>query len=301
MNVKVHLSLLVVTVIYALVFVIAKDVMPVYVRPYGLIFLRVSIATVLLWAFHTLYVREKIERKDAGLFLLCAVFGVATNMLLFFKGLAITTPINGAVIMVTTPILVTLLSLLVLKEKFRIYHWAGVALGFLGAFILMSGFSFTLQNSTVWGDFYVFVNAVSYSVYLVIAKPLVDKYHPVTILKWIFLIGAVLVLPFSWQDLQKIQWQSMPYDIILEILFLGIFATFITYLLNGWAMQKANPALVGFYIYLQPVFTTLIAILRQKDTLTATKVLAAVLIFVGVYLVNLSKIKAYREKKQSIK
>jgi drug/metabolite transporter (DMT)-like permease len=298
MNLKVHLALLVVTIIYALVFVIAKDVMPLYVRPYGLIFLRVSMAAVLLWVFHTLYVREKVERKDAGLFLLCAVFGVATNMLLFFKGLAITTPINGAVIMVTTPILVTLLSLLVLKEKFKVYHWIGIALGFLGAFILMSGFSFTLQNSTAWGDFYVFVNAVSYSVYLVIAKPLVDKYHPVTILKWIFLIGAVFVLPFSWQDMQEVKWQSIPYEIVLEILFLGIFATFVTYLLNGWAMQKANPALVGFYIYLQPVFTTFIAILRQKDTLTATKVLAAVLIFVGVYLVNMNKIKAYREKRK---
>lgn len=299
MKMKVHLALLVVTVIYALVFVIAKDVMPVYVRPYGLIFLRVSMATALLWAFHALYVREKIERKDAGLFLLCAIFGVATNMLLFFKGLAITTPINGAVIMVTTPILVTLLSLIFLKEKFKIYHWAGVALGFLGAFILMSGFSFTVQNSTVWGDFYVFVNAVSYSVYLVIAKPLVDKYHPVTILKWIFLIGAVLVLPFSWQDVQQVQWQAMPYDIVLEVLFLGIFATFVTYLLNGWAMQKANPALVGFYIYLQPVFTTFIAIVRQKDTLTATKILAAVLIFAGVYLVNLNKIKTYRQRIQN--
>lgn len=299
MKSSVHVALLAVTLIYALVFVIAKDVMPVYVRPYGLIFLRVSMATTLLWAFHAIYVREKIEWQDAKLFFLCAVFGVATNMLLFFKGLAITTPINGAVIMVTTPILVTLLSLLVLKEKFKPYHWIGVVLGFMGAFILMSGFSFTLQNSTVWGDFYVFVNAVSYSVYLVIAKPLVDKYHPVTILKWIFLIGNILIIPFCWSDILQVQWQNLPYTIVLEILFLGIFATFITYLLNGWAMQKANPALVGFYIYLQPVFTTFIAIIRQKDTLTVTKVLAAVLIFLGVYLVNLSKIKAYRQRKQS--
>lgn len=292
----VHIALLVVTVIYALVFVVAKDVMPVYVRPYGLIFLRVSMATFLLWVFHAIYVREKIEWKDAKLFLFCAVFGVATNMLLFFKGLAITTPINGAVIMVTTPILVTLLSLLVLKEKFKSYHWIGVVLGFLGAFILMSGFSFTIQNSTAWGDFYVFINAVSYSVYLVIAKPLVDKYHPVTILKWVFLIGNIIILPFCWQDLLQVQWQNLPHSIVLEILFLGVFATFITYLLNGWAMQKANPALVGFYIYLQPVFTTCIAIIRQKDALTGTKILAAVLIFAGVYLVNLSKIKSYRQK-----
>jgi drug/metabolite transporter (DMT)-like permease len=294
---NVHVALLIVTIIYALVFVVAKDVMPVYVRPYGLIFLRVSMATGLLWVFHAIFVREKIEWKDAKLFFLCAVFGVATNMLLFFKGLAITTPINGAVIMVTTPVLVTLLSLLVLKERFKAYHWAGIIFGFFGAFLLMGGFSFSFQQATAWGDFYIFVNAVSYSVYLVIAKPLVDKYHPVTILKWVFLTGNILIIPFCWEDISQIKWADLPDTIVLDILFLGIFATFITYLLNGWAMQKANPALVGFYIYLQPVFTTLIAILRQKDNLTATKVMAAVFIFAGVYLVNLGKIKAYKQKK----
>jgi len=294
---NVHVALLIVTIIYALVFVVAKDVMPVYVQPYGLILLRVTMATSLLWVFHVIFVREKIDWKDAKLFFLCAVFGVATNMLLFFKGLAITTPINGAVIMVTTPVLVTLLSLLVLKEKFKVYHWLGVIFGFSGAFLLMGGFSFSFEQSTAWGDFYIFVNAVSYSVYLVIAKPLVDKYHPVTILKWVFLIGNILIIPFCQEDISQVKWADLPDVIVLEILFLGIFATFVTYLLNGWAMQKANPALVGFYIYLQPVFTTLIAILRQKDNLTATKVMAAVFIFVGVYLVNLGKIKAYKQKK----
>lgn len=304
MKLNVHLALLVVTIIYAMVFVVAKDVMPVYVRPNGLIFLRVSMATTLLWIFHALYVKEKIDWKDIRLFLLCAVFGVATNMLLFFRGLAITTPINGAVIMVTTPILVTLLSLLVLKEKFKVYHWAGIVLGFSGAFLLMGGFSFSFAQSTAWGDFYVFVNAISYSIYLVMAKPLADKYHPITILKWVFLIGNILIIPFCWQDLLQVHWNGLPYSIVLEIIFLGIFATFITYLLNGWAIQKANPALVGFYIYLQPIFTTFIAIMRDKDTLNATKIIATMLIFMGVYFVNLNKVKTYKKNrlaKQSIK
>ncbi len=285
---RVHIALFLVSLIYAATFSIAKEVMPEYIKPMGLIGIRVWGAVVLLWITHALFVREKIkDKKDYLELLKCAVFGVAANMLLFFKGLAITTPINGAILMVTTPLFVGFFSFFVLKEKATFIKILGLMLGVSGALLLLVGPKLSFSSSTLSGDIMVMLNAIIYSYYLIIAKPLLHKYNPITVIKWTFLFGGVLILPFSVPELQEVNWVSIPNNIWLSILFLIAGATFLTYLLNGWALRHANSSLVGAYIYLQPILASVIAIVLGKDELTWQKVVFGALIFLGVYLVSL--------------
>lgn len=285
---RVHIALFLVSLIYAATFSIAKEVMPAYIKPMGLIGIRVWGAVVLLWFTHALFVREKItDKKDYLELLKCAVFGVAANMLLFFKGLAITTPINGAILMVTTPLFVGFFSFFVLKEKATFIKILGLMLGVSGALLLLVGPKLSFSSSTLSGDIMVMLNAIIYSYYLIIAKPLLHKYNPITVIKWTFLFGGMLILPFSVPELQEVNWVRIPNNIWISILFLIAGATFLTYLLNGWALRHANSSLVGAYIYLQPILASVIAVVLGKDELTWQKVVFGALIFLGVYLVSL--------------
>jgi drug/metabolite transporter (DMT)-like permease len=285
---KVHLSLFLVSLIYAATFSIAKEVMPYYIKPMGLITIRVWGAISLLWVTHFLFVKESIYgKKDFLMLLKCAVFGVAANMLLFFKGLAITTPINAAILMVTTPLFVAFFSFFLLNEKVTKLKVIGLCFGVFGAILLLLGPSLSFNSSTLWGDVMVMTNAIIYAYYLIIAKPLLHKYSPLTVIKWTFFFGGLLVIPFGFTELKEVKWQAIPNSIWSAIIFLIIGATYITYVLNAWALRNANATLVGAYIYLQPVLATIIAVSIGKDSLTLPKVLFSLLIFIGVYLVGL--------------
>jgi len=279
-----------VSIIYGLTFTIAKDVMPEFIQPYGFILLRVGGSVVLFWMVSFLGPKEKIALADFPRIAAAALFGVALNMLTFFKGLSFTSPISASVIMVTTPIIVLVLSAIIMKERMQKRKVFGIILGLVGtAFLILYGKSIGSATNASLGNFLVFVNAVSYGFYLIIVKKLMDKYNAFTFVKWIYLFGFIMVLPFSWNEFQAINWQSLPVGMYWKIGFVVLFSTFFTYLLNLLSMRELKPTTVAVFIYLQPLFATVYAISLGKDSLSLVKIIAAILIFVGVYLVTQKK------------
>ena len=279
-----------VSIIYGLTFTIAKDVMPEFIQPFGFILLRVGGSVILFWMVSFLGPKEKIARSDFPRIAAAALFGVAINMLTFFKGLSYTSPISASVIMVTTPIIVLVLSALLMKERMLKRKVAGIILGLIGtAFLILYGKSIGSATNASLGNFLVFINAVSYGFYLIIVKKLMDKYNAFTFVKWIYLFGFLMVLPFGWSEFQEINWQLLPVGIYWKIGFIIVFSTFFTYLLNLLSMRELKPTTVAVFIYLQPLFATVFAISLGKDTLNWVKLIAALLIFAGVYLVTQKK------------
>ncbi|WP_396194588.1 DMT family transporter [Flavobacterium sp.] len=276
-----------VSVIYGISFTVAKDVMPTYVKPYGFILLRVFGATILFWLVSFLGPKEKINRNDFPRIIAAAFFGVALNMLTFFKGLSYTSPISSAVIMVTTPIIVLILSAIIMKERMEVRKIIGILLGLFGTgFLILYGQSIGNATNASLGNFLVFINAISYGFYLIVVKKLMDKYNAFTFVKWIYTFGLLMVIPFGWSEYQEIQWQTLPVVILWEIGFVVVFTTFMTYLLNLVSMRELKPTTVAVFIYLQPLFATIFAMSLGKDQLTWVKMVSATLIFVGVYLVT---------------
>ena len=279
-----------VSLIYGVSFTIAKDVMPTYIKPFGFILLRVFGATILFWLISFFGPTEKIQLKDFPRIIAAAFFGVALNMLTFFKGLSFTSPISAAVIMVTTPIIVLILSTIIMKEKMIKRKIFGILLGLFGTgFLILYGKSIGNAANAPLGNLLVFINAVSYAFYLIIVKNLMDKYNAFTFVKWIYTFGLLMVLPFGWSEYQEIQWATIPTYILWEIVFVVLFTTFFTYLFNLVSMRELKPTTVAVFIYLQPLFATIFAISLGKDELTFVKIVSAVLIFTGVYLVTQKK------------
>jgi drug/metabolite transporter (DMT)-like permease len=280
----------IVSLIYGVTFSIAKDVMPLYIQPFGFIVLRVLGATLLFWVVSLFTPREKIASSDYLRISAAAFFGVAFNMLTFFKGLSYTSPIISAVLMVTSPILVLIFSTIIVKEKLQPKKVIGIILGLSGATILiLYGKKLASMPNAMLGNFLVFINAVSYAFYLIIVKKLMDKYNAFTFVKWIYTIGFLMVLPFGWSEIEQVVWNSIPTDIYYKIGFVVLFSTFFTYLLNLLSMRQLSPTTVAVFMYLQPLFATIFAISMGKDSLDAVKIGSALLVFLGVYLVVLKK------------
>jgi drug/metabolite transporter (DMT)-like permease len=280
----------IVSIIYGVTFTIAKDVMPLYIDAYGFILLRVGGSVLLFWLVWLFMPKEKIALNDFPRIIAAAFFGVAFNMLTFFKGLSITSPISAAVIMVSTPMIVLTLSALIMKERMQKRMVFGIILGLIGtAFLILYGKSIGSATNAGLGNFLVLVNAISYGFYLIIVKKLMDKYNAFTFVKWIYLFGFIMVLPFGWSQFQTVNWALVPMDICWKIGFVVVFSTFLTYLLNLLSMKELKPTTVAVFIYLQPLFATIFAISLGKDELSLVKIGSAVLIFVGVYLVTQKK------------
>ena len=275
--------------IYGVTYTIAKDIMPLYVKPYAFIILRVLGATVLFWITGLFVTKERIEKSDYFRIFLAAIFGVVINMLAFFKGLSLTTPISASVMMLTSPILILILSAIILKEKVTTIKVLGIVMGLAGAVILIIyGQSFESSPNAALGNFLIFINATSYSLYIIIVKRLTDKYNPLTFIKWMYLIGLFLVIPFGYSELQEIQWQVIPTTIFYKIGFVVVFTTFFAYLFNIFALTKLKPTTLSSFIYLQPVLASLYALFTGSDTINTTKIIATLFIFAGVYIVTMS-------------
>ncbi len=279
-----------VSLIYGVTFTIAKDVMPLFIAPYGFILLRVAGAVTLFWLVSIWGPKEKITNGDFPRIIAAAFFGVALNMLTFFKGLSYTSPIMGAVLMVITPILVLILSAFIMKERMKKRKIAGIVLGLAGTVsLILYGKSLINAPNEMLGNFLIFINASSYAFYLIIVKKLMDKYNAFTFIKWIYTFGFLMVLPFGWHEFDAINWALIPADIYWKIGFVVLFSTFLTYLLNLLSMRELKPTTVAVFIYLQPLFASVFAISLGKDELSFVKIGAALLIFLGVYLVTQKK------------
>ena len=280
----------IVSIIYGVTFTIAKDVMPLYIDAYGFILLRVGGSVIIFWLVWLFMPKEKILLSDFPRIIAAAFFGVAFNMLTFFKGLSLTSPISAAVIMVSTPMIVLTLSALIMKERMQKRMVFGILLGLIGtAFLILYGKSIGSATNAGLGNFLVLVNAISYGYYLIIVKKLMDKYHAFTFVKWIYLFGFIMVLPFGWGQFQTVNWVLVPMDIYWKIAFVVVISTFLTYLLNLLSMKELKPTTVAVFIYLQPLFATVFAISLGKDELSLVKIGSALLIFIGVYLVTQKK------------
>ncbi len=289
-SLKAHSALFLAQIIYALNYSIAKDVMPVYITPFGLVFLRITGACVLFWIASFFITKEKIETADLKKLIYISLFGVVINQAFFIYGLSLTKPINSAIIMISNPIAVMLFTLFILKEQLTKLKVLGLLLGITGALtLLLFRGSFSFGSETAVGDAMTLVNSMSWAIFVVMIKPFMEKYQTITVMKWCFLFGLIYFFPIGIKDALAINWQQVPTNIIIAILFIVIATTFFAYLLNMYALKALSSSVVSMYIYFQPFLATLFAVWLGKDEITPIKLLSALFIITGVYLASRKK------------
>ena len=279
--------------IYGINHTIAKGLMPDVIQPFGFILLRVSGAALVFWVISLFFPSEKVERRDWFRFIICAFFGMVLNMLAFFKGLSLSTPINSSVIITLSPVLLLVLSAFILRERITWIKSLGIFLGLGGALVLIL-FGLKAQPNAPnipLGNLLFIINATSYSVYLILVKPLVPKYSSITLMKFLFLFAFLINLPIGISEFTAVSWTNLPFEAIWKLAFVVICTTVMTYLLNIYALKQLSPSTIGAFIYLQPVIAVLFAVIVGADSLTALRIGAAALIFLGVYLSTIKRVR----------
>lgn len=276
------------TSIYGINHTVAKEIMPIYIGSSGFIMLRLLGATSIFWIISLFTPKEKIQKKDFFRIIFASILGMCINMLAFFRGLELSTPINSGVIITLSPVLVLILSYFFLKEKITIKKILGILIGFSGAVFLILNTSKTGINAPniPLGNSFFLLNASAYAGYLIIVKPLTQKYSLFTLMKWLFLIGLILSAPLTYDQFIKVNWSELPWFAIWRMGYVVIGTTFLTYLFNIYALKTLSPTTVGSFIYLQPIITIIFALITANDTLDSTKLLSCLLVFIGVYLVS---------------
>jgi len=281
-------------IIYGLNYVIAKGIMPDYLHPKAIIFIRVFIATIIFWFVASFMKKDKVERKDMITLVIAAIFGISLNQLMFFEGLNLTTSINASILMVGIPIAVLAFSKILHHVPITINKVVGMALGSFGAVYLILAFgSIEVSGKAFLGNIFILINVTSYALFLVLIKPLTAKYHSITIMKWIFLVGFLFVLPITLPEAIHSNWTVMPINIWLSIGYVILFATVFAYFLNNYSLTKMSAASNSAFIYSQPFIASLVASIFGKEQIHYQQIVAAMFIFVGVYFVIRKTKKMY--------
>ena len=297
-------SILVIAAFFLLLFAvnmpISKYLLPAHVPPEGLTIMRMAFACVMFWIVSLFTVKEKVPLKDLGMLFVCALCGVGINQGLFIVGLNRSSPVDASIIATAVPIFVLLLAAVILKEPITRKKSFGVFMGVSGGLLLVfSSTHATDSISSLDGDMMMIVSGLMYAIYLVLSKPLSLRYSSVTMMKWMFLFTTLTLVPFTFRHVldapafHREVWDFTELGAIFYVLF-G--ATFLPYLLIPMSLKRIRPTTVSMYNYVQPIVASFIAVMIGQDTLSWQKVLSAVLVFTGVYLVTQSKSREDMEK-----
>jgi drug/metabolite transporter (DMT)-like permease len=290
-NTQAHLAVLGANIIFAANYSIVKFIAPAYIQPFAINFVRVASSIILFWFLWILKPGAiGIQRKHIPRFIACGMTGVLVNQLFFIKGVSLTTSIHSSLLSLCTPIFITIIAAWLIKETLTWLKIIGLVLGISGALLLI----FLKDNNhtgsnVLLGDVFVMVNAISYAFYLVMVRPLMASYSAMHVLRWVFTFGGILMLPISAPDFFATNWHAFAMPQWAALAFVAIGATFFAYLFNVYGISKIGPTATGSYIYTQPVFAAIIAMIFAGEHISWIKGLAAILIFCGVYFANFKK------------
>jgi len=288
-KVKAHLGLAGTNLFFAANYTIVKYFTNhQYAGPFGLNIIRIGGSLVLFWIIVIFgSSKERITRSEIVPYVLCALTAIALNQMLFIKGLSLTFSIHASLLTLLTPILITIIAARVLKERLTIEKSAGLLLGASGALLLIATREpSAVGDNVVYGDFLVLLSAVAYTFYFILVKPFMEKYSAIHVMRWVFTFGFFLILPLSAAQFSQIRWDLFTAKDWWLLFFLTVPGTFLAYIFNAYGIKKLSASVAGAYIYSQPLFAVAIAMIFLKEKLSVEKVIAAALIFTGVYLSN---------------
>ena len=287
---KGHIAAISMNVIFGLNIPVTKYLLSVWMSPMGYTLTRMLFGMVGFWTISFFQKREKVPFRDLITILLCGLLGLTAMQVSFAVSLKYTTPVTYSLIMALTPIVVLLLSALFIKESVSLNKTIGVLLGLSGASIIIMQGSSNNSVNTTYGIIVAVAGVLCYSGYLILIRKVSGKYSPVTIMKWMFLLSVVVLLPFGYAELpeQRIYSAETNWEGISGLVFALLFSSVIAFFLTPVALKRIKATTASIYGNLQPIVASSVAVFIGQDIFGWDKLLALILVIIGVYLVTKS-------------
>lgn len=250
-----------------------------------LAFLRVCGAAILFWLISPLIPREKIARRDWLPLLGMSLCGMLINQFLYVLGIQYTSPSNACVIGTSTPVMTFILSVLFLHQRATRLRVVGFLLASAGALVLIMGSGGGISGHPL-GDTLCLISQFSAACYFVFFGGVLKRYHPITIMKWLFLFATLLALIPMWHSLQDLLTVQLQLHEVFAVTYVVVGGSFFSYLLLIVGQRRLEPPTVAAYNYVQPIIAAAIGIILGLDILTWQKLLSLFLIASGVILIT---------------
>ncbi len=300
-NYKGHVAMLGASVIWGLNSPIGKAALDSGITPLSLTTFRFVGAAIAFWFISLFTKQEHVKSEDLLMLFFAALFGIVFNQGSFIFGLSLTSPIDASIVTTMAPIVTMIVAAIYLKEPITGKKIIGIFIGAMGALLLIinSQSATNAKSGNIWGDLLCLTAQISFAIYLTAFKNLIDRYSAVTIMKWMFIYASMCFIPFSYNDIALTHFSTIPLHVYGEISFVVLGATFLAYLLVMTGQKNLRPTIVSMYNYVQPIVASFVAVSIGMDTFGWSKAAAIVLVFLGVYIVTLSKSKAQLEAELS--
>lgn len=297
-----HVAMFSANIIFGLNTTISRTLMPEILSPYTLTFFRLSGGMMLFWLVSLFTKKEKVPAKDIMLLFFASLFSLSFNQLPYFIGLSITSPIDASIVVTMLPIVTMILAAIIIKEPITLMKAVGVIVGASGALLLVfNSHAIHVGQSNFLGNIIVFGAVSSFAIYLTLFKNLISRYSAITVMKWMFLFGTIVCLPFCYKPLIQTDFSILSAAAFWRIGYVVVFATFLGYLFLPFGQKALRPTTLSMYNYIQPVVASMVAVALSIDTFGIEKALSAVLVFAGVYIVTQSKSKAQLDAERVLK
>jgi drug/metabolite transporter (DMT)-like permease len=228
----------------------------------------------------------EMPKKDVAWIALCSMLGVVGNQFIYLTGLSLTTVINTTLLSTTIPVFTLFVSIVLGHDRLSLRRLIGIALAASGVIYLVNPNKADVSAHTTIGNLLVALSSLLYATYIVISKDIFGRYGALNVITWIFLVGAIVTIPFAACSTTHSPVHTLPATVWFLIAFIILFPTVGAYYLNAWALTKVTPSTVAVYIYLQPLFAFGVAPLLLGEKWNSRSVVAAVLIFSGVGVVT---------------
>ncbi len=290
-----HIAIFLAYTIFGFNIITCKNLVSfVVISPIGIFFLRALGATICFWLVSLFLPKEKVDKKDLPKIFLASMLGLFLTQMSFLKAMTITTPVDAAIITTLTPVFTMFIAAIFLKEPITFKKAGGVGLSFVGVILLILNSVHTpngIEHSHPLGLCLMICNCLFFALYLGAFRPLVQKYGTITFMKWMFLFSMLVAIPFNIGEMATTDYSLLTSEFMWNLAFTVICATFIAYFLVPIGQKNLRPTIVSMYAYVQPFIASIVSIIIGMDAMTWQKILAAILVFSGVYLVNKSKAK----------
>lgn len=284
MNWSVHFALVTVQFLFASLTIAAKFVLP-GIPPSGVVFCRITGAALVFFVIKAVTVREEVtDRRDLLTMAGLALIGLVLNQVLFLEGVKRTTAINANVLITTIPAFTLAIAIVLRRERASAAKVVGILCAAVGAIYLVGPDRLRLDPATALGNGLIVCNTSLYALYLVLSKRLLERYHPVTVVTYVFLFGALIIAPFGVAALRDVPFATQPPAVLIGLAYIVVFPSILAYYLSVWALRRTASSLVAMYVYLQPLMTAVAAPIILHERVTARAGLAAALIFTGLAL-----------------
>ena len=232
---------------------------------------------------------SRIDRQDWPLLIVSSALGLVLNQWLFVKGLSLTTAINSTLLSTSIPVSTLLVGMFLGTDRTTWRRMLGIGLAAAGVLYLIGPNRGEFSATTRVGDLLIVANSLCYGAYIAVSKDLVRRYNALTVITWIFIVGSVATIPPGLISLSQIQLSDVSLKVWIEVAYIIVLPTAITYYLNAWALARVPPSTVAVYIYLQPLIAFVVAPIVLGETVGIRALISSLLIFAGVFIVTRSR------------